>query len=276
MSEQKKQAETAVERVALFVELYDHPNLGAEIVSDDRFRSDAWPRRMYALDRKDVVEVLKDLASAEEMNALQRKDIEELQAKIEDMKEEQDRYEENIVGDMNEQAINDARKIAELEKMIASMRLNGARHHFVFAYDKFVEAAGKRLQFCGDCDKEKGHPAHFAQDARYLDSREVEKCAEEAQERLCNVLVDGMKLNHRAALNTARELLQGLPGIRDFQSVPGRPKVDGAEQPTKGINTNPRRCNAGCGFHEDNHDNVTVPFPHDFSWGSVPRPKRSR
>jgi hypothetical protein len=227
MSEQTEPVRTAAERVALYLKLYPYPSVGPEIVYDKRFKTEEWPRTGYPLLRADVEEILKDLASAEEMNALQRKDIEELQAKIEDMKEEQDRYEENIVGDMNERATNDARKIAELDKMIASMRLNGARHHFVFAYDKFVETAGKRLQFCGDCDKEKGHPAHFAQDAKYLDSRDVEKAAEEAQERLCNVLVDGMKLNHRTALNTARELLQGLPGIRDFQAVPGRPEVQG-------------------------------------------------
>lgn len=234
MSEQTEPVRTAAERVALYLKLYPYPSVGPEIVYDQRFKTEEWPRTGYPLLRADVEEILKDLASAAEMDALQRKDMEEQQAKIEDMKEEQDRYEENIVGDMNERAINDARKIAELETnvkqlkdMIASMRLNGARHHFVFAYDKYVESAGKRLQFCGDCDKDKGHPAHFAQESRYLDSREVEKAAKAAQERLCNILEDGMKLNSRTALNTARELLQGLPGVGDFQRVPDRPEVKG-------------------------------------------------
>lgn len=258
MSEQIEPVRTAAERVALYLKLYAYPSLGGEFVYDERFKTEEWPRTGYPLLSADVQEILKDLASAEEMNTLQRKDMEEQQARIEDLeatetemerrgrtittlegriqklteemaaeKVRQDEYEENIVGDMNERATNDARKIAELEKMIASMRLNGARHHFVFAYDKYVETAGKRLQFCGECDKEKGHPAHFAQGSRYLDSREVEKAAQEAQERLCNVLEDGMKLNPRTALNTARELLQGLPGISDFQPVPGRPEVKG-------------------------------------------------
>jgi hypothetical protein len=309
MSEKTEPVRTAAERVALYLKLYPYPSVGSEIVYDQRFKTEEWPRTGYPLLRADVQEILTDLASAEEMNTLQRKDMEEQQARVEDLeatetemerrgrtitglegriqtlteemaaeKARQDAYEENIVGDMNERAINDARKIAELETnvkqltdMIASMRVNGARHHFVFAYDKHVESAGKRLQFCGECDKEKGHPAHFAQESRYLDSREVEKAAKAAQERLCNILEDGMKLNSRTALNTARELLQGLPGVGDFQRVPDRPEV---KQATKGINTNPRMCNAGCGFNEDNHDDVTTPFPHDFSWGTVPRPKR--
>lgn len=234
MSEPKKAepVKTAAERVALYLELYPYPSVGSEIVYDQRFKTEKWPRTAYPLLAKDVQQVIKDLAAAEEMNTLQRTDMEELQAKIEDMKEEQDQYEENVVGDANERAINDARRIAELEgllkaseEMVFSLRLNGAGHHFQYGHQE--HDGTKYVDYCGLCKRDKGHPAHFAQGARYLDSREVEAAAEAAQERLCNILVDGMKLNHRTALNTARELLQGLPGIRDYQAVPGRPEVQG-------------------------------------------------
>lgn len=180
--------------------------------------------------------------------------VERLRHELAQEKANQEAYEENQVGDANESAINAAREIAELNKklgekdeLIHSMRLNGARHHFAFAYDKYVEGAGQRLQFCSVCDKDKAHPAHFAQGSRYLDSREVEKAATDAQERLCRVLV-GMGLNHRASLNTAREILRGLPGIGDFQPVPGRLEVDEA----------PRRC--ACGLLQDEHSKVKHPF----------------
>lgn len=193
----------AEERVRRYLELYPYPSIGSEILYDDAFKSDEWPRRAYPLNRDDLLEVLRDLEI----------------------------YEDEL-SKANARSVRDAKRIARLEKtvdrlekLVASMRLNGARHWFCFAYDKYVEEAGKRLQFCRDCDKEKDHPTHFAQGARYLDSRKVEEAAKAAQERLCNLLEDGMKLNARTALNTARELLRGLPGIGDFQEVPGRPEV---------------------------------------------------
>lgn len=193
----------AEERVRKYVELYQYPSLAGEILYDDAFKSEEWPRRAYALSRKDLVEILRDLEI----------------------------YEDEL-SKANSRAVLDAKKIAHqeqtierLEQLVASMRLNGARHHFSFAYDKYVEEEGKRIQFCRDCDKEKDHPAHFAQGSRYLDSRHVEKAAKAAQERLCNFLVDGAKLGYMASLNTAREILNGLPGITPFQAVPGRPEV---------------------------------------------------
>jgi len=210
--------------------------------------SDDHPRHAYATivsgapDQPESAEML-----AQENEAL-REDAEDYNNRIEDLKGQverliqevaqekarQDAYESGLIFELNEAVTNLTeykegleQRVKDLEALIASMRLNGARHHFVFAYDRHMEEAGRRLQFCRDCDKEKEHPAHFAQGSRYLDSREVEKAARAAQERLCNLLVDGMKLGHMTALNTARELLQGLPGIGDFQAVPGRPEVRG-------------------------------------------------
>lgn len=150
--------------------------------------------------------------------------IEDLKSQVERLTSERDQALASSVSEGLEQRVRD------LEALIASMRVNGARHHFVYGYQKDLNAhvpgsPQNWVDHCRDCDKEKGHPAHFAQGAQYLDSREVEKAALAAQERLCNILVDGMKLNHRTALNTARELLRGLPGIGEFQPVPGRPEV---------------------------------------------------
>lgn len=151
--------------------------------------------------------------------------VERLTAELAQEKASQAAYEENHVGDLNEKNIGLARRVAELEGIVASMRLNGAVHWFVYGYQQHDGV--RYVERCGDCDKDKGHPAHFGQGARYLDSREVEKAAKEAQERLCNVLVDGLRLDHRVALNMAREILRGIPGIDPFQEAPSRPEVRG-------------------------------------------------
>lgn len=84
------QALDAEDRVRLFVQLFDHPNISGEIVSHDLFRSDDWPRRMYALWRNDLVEVLNDLS----------------------------RYEE-VLDEANERAIKQAKRLAEVEKAVS-------------------------------------------------------------------------------------------------------------------------------------------------------------
>lgn len=186
--------------------------------------------------------------------------VDRLTAELALEKKRQDDYEENQVGDANEAAINAARQIGgleqrvrDLEALIASMRLSGAQHHFVYAYQKDLNAhvpgsPQNWVDHCRDCDKEKGHPAHFAQGAQYLDSREVEKAAKEAQERLCDLVVKYVGIGHRQALQVARTVLEGLPGITE---------------PQKGINVLPRLCNR-CDRPENNHN-----ASHPFSWGST-------
>lgn len=163
-------------------------------------------------------------------NETLREDAEDYLNRIEDLKGQVDRLtaelaqeKERATPSPEDSAL--ALKVSELEGVVASMRLNGAVHWFVYGYQQHDGV--RYVDRCKICDKDKGHPAHFGQGARYLDSREVEKATAEAQERLCNILVDGMKLGHRVALNTARELLRGLPGIAPFQEVPGRPEVKG-------------------------------------------------
>jgi hypothetical protein len=194
----------AEERVRKYVELYLYPSIGSEILYDDAFKSDEWPRRMYPLNRADLVEILRDLEI----------------------------YEEEL-SKANSRAVRDAKKIAELEEkllksrqLVTSMQLNGARHWFSFSHQKVVNVALSHwVDICKICDKEKAHPAHFQADAEYLDSRGVEVAVAAAQERLCRVLEDGMHIRATVALNMARELLQGLPGVSAFQAVPGRPEV---------------------------------------------------
>ncbi len=176
-------------RVRLFMELYPHPSISGEIVSDDRFRSEEWPRRMYALAREDLVEVLRDLEI----------------------------YEDEL-SKANARAIQDAKRIDRLEKslktkedLVDSMRLNGARHHFAYAYQK--HDGTRFVDHCKVCDKEQEHPAHFFQKAKYLDSRDVDKAAQEALGRVQGFLESGLSMPEERARKVALELLQALPGI---------------------------------------------------------------
>lgn len=55
----------ALERMALWMKL--HPevtNVASQIGSSEGFRSDGWPHRLYAMDRKDVLAVLELARSA--------------------------------------------------------------------------------------------------------------------------------------------------------------------------------------------------------------------
>lgn len=222
----------AEERVRKYVELYPYPGIGSKILYDKAFKSEEWPRTAYPLNRADLVEILRDLEI----------------------------YEEEL-SKANSRAVRDAKKIAELEEkllksrqLVVSMQLNGARHWFSYSHQKCTNVPlSKWVDVCKICEKEKDHPAHFQADAEYLDSRGVEVAVAAAQERLCRVLEDGMNIRATVALNMARELLQGLPGVGDFQAVSGRPEVP------------PRRCNI-CPRHEDEHEGAD----HRFSWGSVP------
>lgn len=199
--------------------------------------------------------------------------IEDLQGQVERLTSElaaekarQDAYEENQVGDANgkmisyEKAVEElGKRIREKDELIYSLRLNGAGHHFQYGYQK--HDGTRYVDHCGICQKDRGHPAHFAQGARYLDSREVEGAAKAAQERLVNVLEDHAVLGSRTALNTAREILRGLPGIEPFQKVLDRPEVREPTPPNR-----PRVCNI-CSWPENQHHRET----HEFSWGNVPK-----
>ncbi len=81
-------ARTPYERVRLYAELHPGFSLGGEILSDKRFRTEAWPRTLYALEKGEVVAVLDEVAVLREENTLQRQDLEDLQSRIEDLEGE--------------------------------------------------------------------------------------------------------------------------------------------------------------------------------------------
>jgi hypothetical protein len=182
---------TTDERVRHYLERHpDKAYFGVQDY-DDFYVSDDWPRRAYALPRKDIETLLSD--------------IDEYTGEIAELQEAYKTLSAEKAG-----LLKYKDQAERSDAVIKSMRLNGARHHFVFAYDKYVEAAGRRLQFCRDCDKDKGHPAHFGQGSRYLDSREVEKASSVALERVADFL-RGLGIGPAAAVS--QELLAGLPGL---------------------------------------------------------------
>lgn len=57
---------TSYERVRLYAELHAGFSLGGEIVYDQRFRTEAWPRTAYALEKGELIEVLDELVELRE------------------------------------------------------------------------------------------------------------------------------------------------------------------------------------------------------------------
>jgi hypothetical protein len=54
-------------RIRLYMELNDYPNISAEIAYDPRFKSEEWPRTMYAITRDDMQAVLAELEHLREV-----------------------------------------------------------------------------------------------------------------------------------------------------------------------------------------------------------------
>lgn len=214
-------------------------NLGPRIDYDDAYVGEDWPRRAYALPRQDIEALLEDCQNylAESVDARETTD--------------------NLL-EQKRQWVKDADELDRLKKLIHSMRFNGARHHFAYGYQRYNEEQRRYIDHCSVCTKDRGHPAHFGEGSRYLDSREVERQAVEALRRVVEFL-EGNPLHFQplVAQNTARELLAGLPGIPE--------PMNGEEEP-KGLSNKPRVCNI-CSRDEDQHDGQD----HRFSWGSVPR-----
>jgi len=180
------------ERIRLYLERHPEAfNLAGEIDFHDGYVGEDWPHRGYALARKDVEDLLED--------------VDDVTSELSEVKEAL-----NGLMEQKRQWAKDTAEAERLRNLVHSMRVNGARHHFVFDYDKYVEGVGRRVQFCKDCGKEKEHPAHFAQGSRYLDSRVVEEASEMALERVERFLKG---LNVIQARQIAKELLKGLPYI---------------------------------------------------------------
>lgn len=161
-------------------------------------------------------------------NTLQREDLEDLQNQNQDLREKLAKAE---------------RDLKKEQDLVHSLRLNGARHWFHYAYQKKVD--GQFVDICQECEKERDHPSHFNSKASYLDSREVEKAAGAALERVEKLLRSGLGMRLGTAIRTSMELLAGLPGV---PTVPPDPEEEQGE----------RYC--ACGSPESNH-----PHKHPFS-----------
>lgn len=198
---------------------------GAHTSNRGHHWKDDHPRHVYATVVSGAPHKPATGETAEELareNEALREDAEDYQNRIEDLKEQVERLTQ-ASGRVSE--LED--RVTFLQDLVVSMRINGARHHFVFAYDRYVDESGRRLQFCKECDKDREHPAHFSSGATYLNSREVEKAVSTVQERLVHFLREGMSLRALPAAETVRGLLQGLPGILPVQSVKRPPNLPG-------------------------------------------------
>lgn len=181
------------ERVELYLERHPDKQEFSKIDYDDGYVGEDWPHRGYALARKDIEQILEDANTAE----AERGEVQEALNNLLEQKKEWVKHKAQV------QALND---------LVLSMRLHGARHHFNYGYQKYDAEARVFVDHCKVCDKDKGHPAHFAQGSRYLDSREVEKQAVATLKRVVELL-EGQGFKPLLAQNTARELLKDLPGI---------------------------------------------------------------
>jgi hypothetical protein len=185
-------------RVQLYLER--HPemfNLAGEIDFHDGYVGKDWPRRGYALARKDIEDLLSD--------------IEEHVSEIAELNEAY-----QTLSNEKLELLKSKDRADRLEKLVQSMVFNGARHHFVYAHQQWIEGRGW-TNHCRECGKDQGHPAHFAQGAKYMDSREVEKQAREAKARVLSLLM-GQGMGPETAQNVARDLLKVLPGIEDEEA----------------------------------------------------------
>jgi hypothetical protein len=199
MADQQEKAEVpegggsvSFERVKLYLDR--HPeifNLAGEIDWHDGYVGQDWPHRGYALARKDVESLLSDCEEYQQ---------EAMEAR---------RAANNLVEQKKEWTKNRA-QVQALNDMVLSMRFHGARHHFVYAHQKYDVDSRRYVDHCRDCDKERDHPGHFGSSAKYMDSREVEKASRKALERVEDFL-KGLGIGPSAAV--ARELLEGLPGV---------------------------------------------------------------
>lgn len=130
-------------------------------------------------------------------NMALREDLEDLQNQREDLEEKIKELE---------------RALTKERELIASLRVNGARHWFAFGYDKPSVQGSPYVQYCSVCNRDKDHPAHLQSTARYLDSRDMERDARTVQARL-ERLLHGAGTSPETAAVTALEILRGLPGI---------------------------------------------------------------
>lgn len=174
----------------------------------------------------------------EDESAALREDLEDLQ---------------NQNQDLTEKLAKAEKELKRQQELVHSLRYNGARHWFAFGWDKPVINGSQYVRFCKTCEKEEDHPAHFSSEARYLDSRDVEKATRESLERVCALLAGRVKMSKQLARMTALGLLRGLPGIATVP-LQDEPEPEPEEKPEF-----PGDVLCNCGAPKSNH-----PYRHPF------------
>lgn len=106
-------------------------------------------------------------------------------------------------------------QIFNQEQVLRAMRVNGGRHWFVYSHQRDANAGvpdspQKWQGICKLCGMDQGHPQHFAQGSRFLDSRDVETALVAVQDRLAGFLVSGLNMGRETAQQTVEEILADL------------------------------------------------------------------
>jgi hypothetical protein len=215
-------AVTAEERVRLYAELVDCPSLGGEIVYDQRYKTEDWPRTAYALEKHEVLGVLDELVLVREENTLQRQDIENLQNEKEDLELAREDW---VIArnEMSRSLETLCKELADKDRMIASLRVNGGEHWFSYGYQKVTNVMlGHWVDHCKVCDKSRDDPSHFGNGTKALSSTVVEEAMEVVRKRLVEFLQrSGVRVTDKAAQEAALDLLGDLPGGLNVQGSNG-------------------------------------------------------
>lgn len=157
-----------------------------------------WARENILGEQAAHTTTMTKLEEAERDNALLRQDLENAQNQREDDQAEIER----LKGELRKK-----------DELVASMRLNGARHYFAFGYDKPSILGSRHAQYCRVCDKERGHPCHFFSDATYLDSRDVEAAMTVLKARLTEFIARSAAVPQEEVQGTVETLLEGLMDV---------------------------------------------------------------
>lgn len=201
-------AEGRVRLAMRLLEVQGAESVGGDFLYDERFKTEEWPRKGYPVLREDISHVLNSLSMAREMRDANADRIDEERENVASVCK--------VVGEMGEYLTKKAEEIKRLEGMVDSLRKHGGEHWFVYKHQVCVSAAPDPqvwVDICSVCDKPKGDPSHFGNGARALSSKEVEEAVDAVVDRLVGFLSAGLRMRLKTSRETARELLQGLPGV---------------------------------------------------------------
>lgn len=205
----KGQATTPEGRVRLLMAILEEREweaLGWAVVCDERFKTETWPRKSYALLRGDVQDVLYSLDMAREIRDSNADRIDEARGESSEFIK--------VLSEMSKQIEAKDKEIARLEGTVASLRRHGGEHWFAYGYQKITNVMlGHWVDFCKVCDKPKDDPSHFGNGTKALSSEAVEEAVQIATGRVTALLEEGLRMGKETAHLTSLELMRGLPGV---------------------------------------------------------------